>query len=238
MKEIIKNISGTKTDYEIDYEEVANIKFHNIGRVINKRIKSFYTKEPKTLEWINSFEPNSVLVDVGANIGVYSLYAAKQGHKVYAFEPQALNFAELYTNIYLNKLSDKIMGYNIALNSKNSIEYLSLLSMVPGQSHNDFALDIENQIKQGCVGYRLDFLVNSKVISQPDYIKIDVDGLEKSVVAGGIDIIKKCKSILIELTENKDETETLKLLQSYGLKIDDTMTYKLSETEKNYVLRN
>ena len=60
MKEIIKNISGTKTDYEIDYEEVANIKFHNIGRVINKRIKSFYTKEPKTLEWINSFEPNSL----------------------------------------------------------------------------------------------------------------------------------------------------------------------------------
>ena len=59
MKEVIKNIDGKKIDYEIEYEEVAGIKFHNVGRVIGKRIKSFYTKDPKTLEWINSFQPNS-----------------------------------------------------------------------------------------------------------------------------------------------------------------------------------
>jgi FkbM family methyltransferase len=238
MKQTIYNQSGAKVDYEIPYEEVGNIKFHNVGRVIDKRIKSFYTKEPKTLEWIDSFEPNSMVVDVGANIGVYSLYAGKLGHKVYAFEPQALNFAELYTNIYLNKLADNIMGYNIALNNKNSIEYLSLLSMVPGQSHNDFALDIENQLKQGCVGFTLDHLVNTKVIPQPKYLKIDVDGLEKSVVEGSIETIKNCKSVLIELTENKNEKETLTMIESCGFKLDDSMTYKLSKTETNYILRS
>ena len=39
MKEVIRNIDGKKIDYEIEYEEVAGIKFHNVGRVIGKRIK-------------------------------------------------------------------------------------------------------------------------------------------------------------------------------------------------------
>ena len=233
MKEVIRNIDGKKIDYEIEYEEVAGIKFHNVGRVIGKRIKSFYTKEPKTLEWINSFEPNSTFVDIGANIGVYSLYAAKKGHRVIAFEPQALNFAELYTNIYLNKISDKIVGYNIALDNRNSIEYLSLLSMVPGQSHNDYAIDKENRIKQGCVAFELDYLVKENIVTQPDHIKIDVDGLELNVIQGAINTINKCKSVLVELTDDK----VLSPLTQLGFKVDETMTYQLSKTETNYILR-
>lgn len=233
MKQIIYNTTGDKIDYEINYEEVNDIKFHNISRVISKRIKSFYTKEPKTLEWINSFEKNSNFLDIGANIGVYSLYAAKKGHMVYSFEPQALNFAELYTNIYLNNLTDKIIGYGVALTNVNSIEYLSLLSMVPGQSHNNFNVDTSNQIKQGCVGFKLDYLIETKVIPQPDYIKIDVDGIELKVIEGALITINKCKSILIEVTDIK----VLKNLTDLGFNIDKDMTYKLSETETNYILR-
>lgn len=231
MKQTIYNATGDKIDYQIDYEEVNGLKFHNVGRVISKRIKSFYTKEPKTLEWINSFKSNSNFVDIGANIGVYSLYAGQQGHNVYAFEPQALNFAELYTNIYLNNLQNKIQGYGFALSNVNSIEYLSLMSMVPGQSHNDYAIDKPNQLKQGCVGFTLDHLIETKVIPQPDYIKIDVDGIELKVIQGAIETIKKCKSVLVELTD----VNVLKTIKDLNFIVDENMTYKLSETETNYV---
>jgi len=231
MKQVIYNATGNKVDYQIDYEEVNGLKFHNIGRVISKRIKSFYTKEPKTLEWINSFKPNSKVIDIGANIGVYSLYAGQKGHNVFAFEPQALNFAELYTNIYLNNLEDKIIGYGVALSNVNSIEYLSLMSMVPGQSHNDYAIDKPNQLKQGCVGYKLDHLVERNVVPQPDYIKIDVDGIEQKVIEGAVETIKKCKSVLVELTD----ISILKTILDLGFVIDENMTYKLSEKETNYV---
>mgnify|MGYP001312369977 CR=1 FL=1 len=238
MRKKIINATG-QTDHEIKYQEVAGLKWHLNGRVVFKRVRRFFTKEPKTLEWIDSFGTQDKFLDIGANIGIYSLYAAKKDLQVYAFEPQALNFAELYTNIYLNDLQHKITGYGIALTDVNSIEYLSLLSMVPGQSHNNYDISKHNQIKQGCAGYRLDHLVEQGVIPQPDHVKIDVDGIESKVIAGGIDTISKCKSILVE-AENID---ILKPIQDIGFKIDNTLTFDLgisqysNQMETNYILR-
>jgi FkbM family methyltransferase len=238
MRKKIINATG-QTDHEIKYQEVAGLKWHLNGRVVFKRVRRFFTKEPKTLEWIDSFGTQDKFLDIGANIGIYSLYAAKKDLQVYAFEPQALNFAELYTNIYLNDLQHKITGYGIALTDVNSIEHLSLLSMVPGQSHNNYDISKHNQIKQGCAGYRLDHLVEQGVIPQPDHVKIDVDGIESKVIAGGIDTISKCKSILVE-AENID---ILKPIQDIGFKIDNTLTFDLgisqysNQMETNYILR-
>ena len=57
-----------------------------------KRAKTYSIKELDTLDWLDSFEPNSCYFDIGANIGQYSLYTAKKHNNkihVYAFEPQA-----------------------------------------------------------------------------------------------------------------------------------------------------
>ena len=199
----------------------------------------FFSKEPKTLEWIDTFKRSENFLDVGANIGIYSLYAAKKGISVYAFEPQVLNFAELYTNIYLNDLSDKINGYGIALTNENTIEYLSLLSMVPGQSHNDYAIDIPGQIKQGCAGFKLDYLVEKNVIPQPTHIKIDVDGIESKVIEGGVNTIQNCKTILIEV----EDMDIVDMITKLGFEIDDNFTYEFEtapEVDKkifNYIFK-
>ena len=53
------------------------------------RIKTLFVKEPMTIEWMHSFRPDEIMLDVGANIGMYSCYAAKIiGARVYAFEPE------------------------------------------------------------------------------------------------------------------------------------------------------
>ena len=80
-------------------------------------------------EWIDSFNNNSSMADVGANVGLYSLYAAKKGHKVFAFEPESLNFACLNLNISDNQLNDKIMAFPLAINDENKISSLNLSKM-------------------------------------------------------------------------------------------------------------
>jgi FkbM family methyltransferase len=238
MKLQFRNVKG-KIDHTIEFRAVAGIKFQTNGRIIKKRVKRFYSKEPKTIEWIDTFKPTETFLDVGANIGQYSLYAAKKGISVYAFEPQALNYAELYTNIYLNNLGHKINGYCIALSNTNTIEYLSLLSMVPGQSHNDYAIDIPGQIKQGCVGFTLDYLVEKKVIPQPTHIKIDVDGIESKVIEGGTNTIKNCKTVLIEV----ENMEIVNMITKLGFKIDNNFTFEFEtapEVDKkifNYIFK-
>lgn len=58
--------------------------------------------------------------DVGANIGLYSIYAAKiKNIKVYAFEPSVFNLELLSRNINLNKVEDKIKIVPLSISSKN-----------------------------------------------------------------------------------------------------------------------
>src|SRR5205823_680763 len=56
------------------------------------RATTFSTKEPETLQWIDNIPKKSVVWDIGANIGLYSIYAAKQRYcHVWSFEPAVFN---------------------------------------------------------------------------------------------------------------------------------------------------
>ena len=71
--------------------------------------ESFSTKEPETLKWIDEYGGDGVLFDIGANVGLYSLYyAATKNSKVYAFEPSVFNVGLLAKNIHINNLEHLI----------------------------------------------------------------------------------------------------------------------------------
>ena len=73
------------------------------------RANSFYEKEPETIKFIETFNAESVFWDVGANIGIYSIYASKlKNTRVYSFEPSLLNVELLFRNIQINDLGKKI----------------------------------------------------------------------------------------------------------------------------------
>ncbi len=80
------------------------------------RVSAFATKEPETLEWIDSLPHGSVLWDIGANVGHYSCYAAKaRGCRVFAFEPSVFNLEFLARNVYLNGLTSQVTIIPLAL---------------------------------------------------------------------------------------------------------------------------
>jgi FkbM family methyltransferase len=179
------------------------------------RVDSFYTKEPETLEWIDKFDDKKKIVfwDIGANIGLYSIYAASkfENIEVTAFEPSTSNLRILSRNISKNNLSSKIRINQFPLtNQKNKFLEMQELEFIEGWSMNSFGenIDFEGKTfmpknKYRVYGTSIDYLLENNILEIPNYIKIDVDGIEHLILEGGKSFLKdkKIKSISVELNE-------------------------------------
>ena len=89
-----------------------NVRFHCDGELAKYRAETLLTKEPYTIEWIDGFQPDDVLLDIGANIGAYTIYAAAvRGLRVIAIEPSTENFANLCRNIRENNVGHLVYPF-------------------------------------------------------------------------------------------------------------------------------
>lgn len=180
------------------------------------RARSMFTKEPETIEWINGFASGEVLYDIGANVGLYTIYAAASGKAatVMAFEPESQNYAVLNENVFLNNLQDRVACLNVALSNSNSLDWLYLSNFSPGWALHAFgeSLDYNRQalksvFKQGVISYSLDNFIETYQPDFPNHIKIDVDGLESKIIEGARNTLRdsRLKSLLIEINEALEE---------------------------------
>ena len=111
------------------YHSSTKILLHIPNKLSYWRAKTYSTKEPETLEWIDDMQHGKTLWDIGANIGLYSIYGAlKKGLKVYSFEPSVFNLELLARNIYTNKVVDNCCIVPLALNNKISSSNLNMTS--------------------------------------------------------------------------------------------------------------
>jgi len=184
----------SEDDVPILFKEtpLGPLKFWGFGSTSEFRTRTLLTKEPETIAWIDNFEPDSLFWDIGANIGVYTLYAALKLKKVVAFEPSAFNYFLLNKNISLNDLDTKIDTFNIAFSNKTGLDNFYLSSVESGGAANSFAVkedaygDGMNVVhRQSCLGFTIDDFISHYNFSTPNYIKIDVDGIELLIIKGG-----------------------------------------------------
>jgi len=173
------------------------------------RVETLLSKEPSTIGWLDSFPIGGDFLDVGANVGMYSIYVGvmRQG-RVYAFEPESQNYALLQRNILANKLGGRVIGWCAALSDHEGFDRLHLSEFVPGSSCHSFGESRDPYLKeraspftQGCYATTIDKLVQQGAMPAPHYIKIDVDGFEHKVVQGAGETLKnpKLSSLLIEV---------------------------------------
>jgi FkbM family methyltransferase len=195
-KTVQKNDIKIKIDVESEFE--------------NSRFETYFEKEPETITWLETFiQPNDVLYDIGANIGVYSLYPAslyKEQIKVYSFEPAYHNYYKLCRNIIINDFSKTIIPFQLAIGDTTSFTQIDLVSLVEG-SANHFIKDspIETSdtsnvsFTQSIFCVSLDDFIFKHKFETPNHIKIDVDGFELNILKGMTELLKdkKLKSILI-----------------------------------------
>ena len=195
---------------------------------LDMRTRTFETKEPDTLKWIESFDPNSVLWDIGANIGLYSIYAAKvRSCKVFAFEPSVFCLEFLARNIWLNDLQDQITIVPNPLSDNTQANLLTLHSREWGDSSNSFGTTLNQDGKEinasfdyKILGTTIDEAVSKLNLPTPQHIKIDVDGIEPMILAGGSQTLKRVASVSVEVpTYRGADAKVSELLTQAGLKL-------------------
>ena len=187
--------------------------FYCPTRISNFRAKTFSTKEPLTLKWIDGLTPGSVLWDIGANIGLYSIYAAKfKGIKVISFEPSVFNLELLVRNINLNLVSDLVSVIPLPLYKSSEVSQILLSSENIGAALNTFGeiygqdgKDLMGIIKYNVLGLSADDLLIKLGINQPTNLKIDVDGIEHLILAGATKLLARVQSILVEVNDSFED---------------------------------
>lgn len=173
------------------------------------RAETFLTKEPETIVWINDMKPGEVLYDVGANVGIYTLYAASRGVKVVAIEPMLENYVRLVRNIEANGFDKLALPlYGAAGARPWEMTTLSIddnqagASGAQAESRHGKIMRVVPVISLSRIGYMCKLW--------PDHIKIDVDGRERHVLQGAN--INDPQSYLIEINPSWSKSGAQRML--------------------------
>lgn len=180
-------------------------------------------------EFLNAFlRPEDIFVDVGANIGLFTLIAARcvgnAGH-VYAFEPSPETYRRLVENVQLNQFAN-ISVYQLALS--NRPDQLEMMISKDGfDAWNSLAKPIAGNTfvteNVNCVTWN-DFALENDLVGRVTMIKIDVEGWEKYVLEGGAKTLSRADApiLQVEFTEpaalsaGSSCEELYHLLQDFG----------------------
>lgn len=227
-QQIVENVMTRTTRIR---HQGLDLQFFVPNRVNGWRVDTFSTKEPETLNWIDGFSEGSVLWDIGANVGLYSCYAAKRrGCKVFAFEPSVFNLELLAKNIFVNHVTDLLTIVPLPLSDALGASMLNMSSTewggaesTFGQSYSHDGQPLSKVFEYQTIGLSMVEAVDQLKISQPDYIKIDVDGIEHLILKGGGEVLRTVKGVLVEINEEflKQTEDAAMYLKEAGLEMKD-----------------
>ena len=158
-----------------------------------KRAKKMGSKEPGTIRWLHQeLRVDDVFWDVGANMGIYSVFAAAripQG-RVIAFEPHGPTFHALTDTIALNALTDRITPLSVALDQEEGYLPFHYQDRIAGSTGSQLGSSPRAgtvtggeviELKHAVSG---DYLIQAGVVPPPTLLKIDVDGNEPNIIKG------------------------------------------------------
>ncbi|MBU1010974.1 MAG: FkbM family methyltransferase [Bacteroidetes bacterium] len=142
-------------------------------------------------------------LDIGANVGTYSVYVGKFGLKTYAFEPVYDNWKALNINLMLNNLERKVKAFNYGLSDVVTEAAFDFDPLNTGASH----LSTIDPDDEACVQRSLPTTVTLVTLDQirneldikpesPVLVKIDVEGMERQVLNGARKFIQEQTSLL------------------------------------------
>jgi len=157
-----------------------------------------------------------LFIDVGANIGTYSIIAGKRALSTIAFEPIETNYNSLVKNIELNQLEKFIIPYRFGLGEKAETSRFNFYPLKPGASGKNPLKKRGEQIEVQIENF--DHLELPNIISATNIlIKIDVEGMETEVLRGMQNLISQNKGMtLIIETKHSGEQSIKDLLNKYS----------------------
>lgn len=184
------------------FKWINGLKFYakkgDAGIVGNIYFKLFDYEDSMFL--IHNLRENDLFIDVGANLGHYSMLAAGICKaQVMSFEPIIETFQKLEANVKLNKLEHLVQLFNIGVgDKKGSLQFTR-------------SFDVMNRVAFGnelnLASVKVETLNDLLEFSNPAFLKIDVEGYEYFVLKGAEKILKNqsLKYIIIELNNSSEK---------------------------------
>ena len=220
---------------------------HTPNQTCAFRHETFSSKEPELLELIDEYGGDGAFYDVGANIGIYSIYYAKNNNgNVYSFEPSVFNLRQLAKNIMINNLENQINIISNPLSGKSGFAAFRSGGTNEGGALSSFGVEyghdgktLNSDFEYRIIGFTLDDLIKQKVIIEPPRLmKIDVDGIEHLILSGAKNTLasKSLKSIIIEVNDNFEEQshKVRTILESASFSLRDKRHASLSSESKRF----
>lgn len=194
-----------------------------------------------------------IVIDIGAFIGDFSIKAANQGAKVYAYEPCKETFVILKKNISINNLENKIFPFNLGIDKKKGKDKLTIRedagvnSMIGGDILACRSKTIGSEIIKLIT---FEQMMKSNKLKGCDFLKIDTEGTEYGIIMSiPLKILKKIKYISMESTDYAETgTKNKKLVKhlekngfnvkkGFEMKYFDELKGKFSKESNQNVMR-
>ena len=160
--------------------------------------------------WLNNYlknKKNSIVLDVGANVGNYSkdILESNKDSIVYAFEPHPKTYKNLVSNIS----NSRFKGFNLGVGDENGKLELFDYDTKDGSSHASLYKDVIKDLHKGNpISHEVDiikldeFLQEQKILNI-DLLKIDTEGNEFKVLLGCIDTLREKRIYAIHMEFNE-----------------------------------
>jgi FkbM family methyltransferase len=158
--------------------------FQFINYAYEKDIKDYFVKQ------MNTFD---VFIDIGACIGEYDVWLARNGKRCIAIEP--VSFNSLKRNIAMNDVQDKVTVFSCGIGAKKDRVYFEIMDNLISSSHIDREANKEPNVDIE----RIDDLVSQFNISPDDRVimKLDIEGMEPEAIEGAAGFIRSRKDLRI-----------------------------------------
>lgn len=188
------------------------------------RVTTTPSLELETNHWISRLKPSDIFLDVGSNIGLYSLMAAQAIEcKVYSFEMEPLNYSIQHYNILANNLNNYIYAFPFALSSTTSLSEVYYKSISPGDALHSInrpspmLLLKENSrfIQDTIATVSLDDFFSLYSLPLPTHLKLDVDGCEYEILTGALHVVlPSIREVLVEVDQHSYSSISTILFES------------------------
>ena len=206
------------------------------------RAKSLLTEEPLMITWISAMQSADVVLDVGANVGIYTIPIAKRVQTVYACELDPLNIAILKENMFLNGVTENVVVLPFACGDSAKIvdvkfrdlAYGDALQLIEGGDPQNTRLGHQNHSSK-VVQFSLDDIFVKLDLARPNKVKIDVDGNELTVLQGMKDLIRGANEVYFEDSLSDSCREVVQFLLSTGFEKYQSVEM-FSKNNKNQII--